>query len=50
MPDKRRLVTSKICFGSKKVGLLENSYHKCALPLFVSKEAVLVAVSRQKTC
>ena len=31
MPNKRRLVTSKICFGSKEAGLLENSYHKCAL-------------------
>ena len=31
MPDKRRLVTSKVCFGSEKVGLLENSYNKCAL-------------------
>ena len=33
MPDKRRLVTSKNCFGSEKAGLLENSYHKCALML-----------------
>ena len=31
MPDKRRLVTSKVCFGSEKAGLLENSYDKCAL-------------------
>ena len=31
MPDKRRLVTYKICFGSEKAGLLENSYHKCTL-------------------
>ena len=31
MPDKRRLVTSKVCFGSEKAGLLENSYNKCAL-------------------
>ena len=31
MPDKRRHVTPKICFGSKIAGLLENSYHKCAL-------------------
>ena len=31
MPDKRRLVTSKVYFGSEKAGLLENSYDKCAL-------------------
>ena len=31
MPDKKRLVTSKVCFGSEKAGLLENSYDKCAL-------------------
>ena len=31
MPKKRRLVTSKVCFGSKRAGLLENSYDKCAL-------------------
>ena len=31
MLDKRRLVTSKVCFGSKKAGLLENYYYKCAL-------------------
>ena len=31
MPDKRRLVTSKVCFGSKKAGLLDHSYNKCAL-------------------
>ena len=31
MPDKRRLVTSKVCFGSEKAGLLEISYNKCAL-------------------
>ena len=31
MPDKRRLATSKVCFGSEKAGLLENSYDKCAL-------------------
>ena len=31
MPDKRRLVTSKVCFGSEKAGLLENSYDKWAL-------------------
>ena len=31
MPSKRRLVTSEICFGSEKAGLLENSYNKCAL-------------------
>ena len=31
MLDKRRLVTSKLCFGSEKAGLLENSYYKCAL-------------------
>ena len=30
MPDKRRLLTSKVCFGSEKAGLLENSYNKCA--------------------
>ena len=34
MPDKRRLVTSKVCFGSEKAGLLENSYNKCALDIF----------------
>ena len=31
MPDKRRLVTSKVCFGSEKAGLLDHSYNKCAL-------------------
>ena len=31
MPEKRRLVRSKVCFGSEKAGLLENSYNKCAL-------------------
>ena len=31
MPDKRRLVTSKVCFGSEKAGLLDYSYNKCAL-------------------
>ena len=33
MPDKRRLVTSKVCFGSEKASLLEKSYYKCALAL-----------------
>ena len=31
MPDKKRLVTSKVCFGSEKAGLLDHSYNKCAL-------------------
>ena len=31
MPDKRRLATSKVCFGSEKAGLLDHSYNKCAL-------------------
>ena len=31
MPDKRRLLTSKVCFGSEKAGLLDHSYNKCAL-------------------
>ena len=31
MPNKRRLVTSKVCFGSEKAGLLDHSYNKCAL-------------------
>ena len=31
MPVKRRLVTSKVCFGSEKAGLLDHSYNKCAL-------------------
>ena len=31
MPGKRRLVTSKVCFGSEKAGLLDHSYNKCAL-------------------
>ena len=31
MPDKRRLITFKVCFGSEKADLLENSYNKCAL-------------------
>ena len=30
MPDKRRLVTSSICFGSKIAGLLDHSYNKYA--------------------
>ena len=34
MPEKRRLITSKVCFGSEKAGLLENSYNKCALRQF----------------
>ena len=34
MPDKRRLVTSKVCFGSEKAGLLNYSYNKCALETF----------------
>ena len=31
MPDKRRLVTFIICFGSEIAGLLESSYNKYAL-------------------
>ena len=31
MPEKRRLVTYKFCFGSEKAGLLDHSYNKCAL-------------------
>ena len=31
MPSKRRLVTSEICFGAEKAGLLDFSYDKCAL-------------------
>ena len=31
MPSKRRLVTSEICFGTEKAGLLDFSYDKCAL-------------------
>ena len=31
IPDIRRLITSKVCFGSEKAGFLENSYDKCAL-------------------
>ena len=38
MPDKRRLVTYNIYFGSEKAGLLENSYHKCALADVNSEE------------
>ena len=30
MPSKRRLVTSEICFGTEKAGLLDFSYNKCA--------------------
>ena len=37
MPDKRRLVTTKVCFGSEKAGLLENSYNKCALVIYKFK-------------
>ena len=33
MPSKRRLVTSEICFGTEKAGLLDFSYNKCALGL-----------------
>ena len=29
-PNKRRLVTSQVCFGSEKAGLLDHSYNKCA--------------------
>ena len=49
MPDKRRLVTSKIYFGSEKAGLLENSYHKWALVLnqfFFNDEFVKVKFIR----
>ena len=31
MPSKRRLVTSEICFGTEKAGLLDFLYNKCAL-------------------
>ena len=31
MPSKRRLVTSEICFGTEKAGLLDFSYNKYAL-------------------
>ena len=31
MPSKRRLVTSEICFGTEKAGLMDFSYNKCAL-------------------
>ena len=31
MPSKRGLVTSEICFGTEKAGLLDFSYNKCAL-------------------
>ena len=33
MPDKRRLITSKDCFGSEKASLLDHSYNKYALVL-----------------
>ena len=34
MPEKKRLVTSKVCFGSEKAGLLYHSYNKCALETY----------------
>ena len=37
MPDKRRLVTSKVCFGSEKASLLENSYTKYAFVWLTNK-------------
>ena len=40
MPDKRRLVTSKVCFGSVKAGLLDHSYNQCALATLISYRAL----------
>ena len=37
MPSKRRLVTSEICFGTEKAGLLDFSYDKCALDQLCKK-------------
>ena len=41
MPEKRRLVTSKVCFGSEKAGLLDHSYNKCALEKRVRGKEIL---------
>ena len=57
MPSKRRLVTSEICFGTEKAGLLDFTYNKCALVLqnhklistfriFFSEESKMVPLTR----
>ena len=42
MPDKRRLITSKVCFGSEKAGLLDHSYNKCALVQTERQSAICI--------
>ena len=31
MPNKRQLVISKVCSGSKKADFMDHSYNKCAV-------------------
>ena len=40
MPSKRQLVTSELCFGTENAGLLDFSYDKCALAIYILKAAV----------
>ena len=46
MPSKRRLVTSEICFGTEKAGLLDFLYNKCALERHKSERANAMASER----
>jgi len=52
MPDKRRLVTSKVCLCSEKAGLLKNSYNKWALEYFMvsCSEPILQESNTQPKC
>ena len=43
MPNKRRLVTYKVCFVSEKAGLLDHSYNKCALIRFCTEKVLILA-------
>ena len=45
MPDKRQLVTSNICFGSKIAGLLDHSYKKCPLASSIKTMKLLLTRS-----
>ena len=49
MPSKRRLVTSEICFGTEKAGLLDFSYIKCALVFHVFIQVRKILACESKT-
>ena len=49
MPDKRRLVTSKVCFGSEKAVPLDYSYNKFAYKRALGR-TILITFYGQRHC